>query len=78
MVDEISRKEDEEIRSRLEEKEKLFITAKEYAQMIETLTREMELAAQSKDYHRAAMISDRIRELREEMEKEKGIRGFNA
>ncbi len=69
LVDEISRKEDEEIRSRLEEKEKLFITTEEYGRMIRTLKREMRLAALSKDYHRAAMISDRIRELQEEKEK---------
>jgi len=71
LVDEISRKEDEEIRERLEEKERLFITKDEYRQMIKTLEEQMHLAAKSEEYHRAAMIKDRIRELREEMEKAK-------
>jgi alpha-amylase/alpha-mannosidase (GH57 family) len=71
LVDEISRKEDEEIRERLEEKEKLFITKEEYKQMIKTLEEQMRIAAQAEEYHRAAMIKDRIRELREEMEKAK-------
>lgn len=70
-VDEISRKEDEEIRERLEEKEKLFITKEEYKQMIKTLDEQMKLAAKAEEFHRAAMIKDRIRELREEMEKSK-------
>lgn len=69
LVDELSRKEDEEIRERLEEKEKLFITKEEYEQMIKTLIEQMHLSAKSEEYHRAAMIKDRIRELREEMEK---------
>lgn len=68
-VDEISRREDEEIRERMEEKEKLFITQEEYRQMIATLEEQMRLAAKAEEYHRAAMIKDRIRELREEMEK---------
>ncbi|OGY62440.1 MAG: hypothetical protein A2745_03130 [Candidatus Harrisonbacteria bacterium RIFCSPHIGHO2_01_FULL_44_13] len=69
LVDELSRKEDEEIRERLEEKEKLFITKEEYQQMIKTLEEQMHLAAKAEEYHRAAMIKDRIRELKEEMEK---------
>lgn len=70
-VDELSRREDEEIRERLEEKEKLFITKEEYQQMIKTLEEQMGLAAKSEEYHRAAMIKDRIRELKEEIEKSK-------
>lgn len=68
-VDEISRKEDEEIRERMEEKEKLFITKEEYQEMIKTLDEQMHLAAKAEEYHRASMIQDRIRELREEVEK---------
>ena len=67
-MDEISRKENEEIRERLEEKEKLFITEKEYEDMIGVLGEQMKLSADSGEYHRAAMIKDRIRELKEEME----------
>lgn len=70
-VDQLSRQEDEEIRERLEEKEKLFITKEEYKEMIKTLEDQVKLAAKAEEYHRAAMIKDRIRELREEMEKAK-------
>jgi len=69
LVDEISRQEDEETRERLEEKEKLFITKEEYEKMIETLKEQMYAAAKNEEYQRAGMIHDRIRELREEMEK---------
>lgn len=68
-VDEISRTENEEVRERLEEKEKLFITRDEFEDMIKTLREQMRNAAQTEEYHRAAMIKDRIRELEEEMEK---------
>lgn len=68
-VDQISRQEDEEIEQRLEEKEKPFITKTEYEQMLTTLAEQMKLAAKSGEYHRAAMIQDRIRELGEEMGK---------
>ena len=71
LVDAISRQEDEEVRERLEEKEQLFITKDEYRQMIATLEQQMHLAAKAEEYHRAAMIKDRIRELNEEMEKQK-------
>lgn len=71
LVDEISRKEDEEIRERLEEKEKLFITKKEYAQMIDTLKNQVKIAVNNEEYHRAAMIKDRIIELNEELKKAK-------
>ena len=50
-------------------KEKLFITKAEYKQMIVTLEGQMHLAAKTEEYHRAAMIKDRIRELKEELEK---------
>ncbi len=68
-VDEITRQENEEIAGRLDEKEKLFVTQEEYRQMIKTLREQMELSAQTKEYSRAAMIQDRIRELEEEMKK---------
>ena len=68
-VDEISRSENEEIRERLEEKEKMFITKGEYEEMIKTMTEQMRLAAKSEEYHRAASLKDRIRELQEEMER---------
>ena len=71
LVDEMSRQEDEEIIEMMEEKEKLFITRAEYGKMIKTLTEQMRLAAESQEYHRAAMIKDRIRELEEEMKKTK-------
>ncbi len=69
LVDEISRQEDEEVRERLEEKEKLFITGEEYEKMIEVLKEQMYAAAKNEEYNRAGMIQDRIRELKEEMEK---------
>ncbi len=69
LVDEISRQEDEETRERLEEKEKLFITKEEYEKMIETLREQMYAAAKNEEYHRAGMIQERIKELREEMKK---------
>ena len=69
IVDEISRTENEEVRERLEEKEKLFITKEEFEEMIRIQEEQMKLAAFSEEYHRASMIKDRIRELREEMEK---------
>src|SRR3989344_6082533 len=69
LVDEISRSEDEEIRERLEEKEKLFVTKEEYQNMISNLKEQMKTAADSEEFHRAAMIKDRIRELKEEMGK---------
>lgn len=69
LVDEIARQEDEEVRERLEEKEKLFITKEEYEKMIETLREQMHAAAKNEEYHRAGMIQDRIRELKEEMKK---------
>lgn len=68
-VDEISRTENEEIRERLEEKEKLFITKEEFEDMIKILKEQMKLAAESQEYHRASMIKDRMRELDEEMKK---------
>ncbi|MDP3962412.1 MAG: UvrB/UvrC motif-containing protein [bacterium] len=68
-VDEISRTENEEIRERLEEKEKLFVTKEEFEEMIKTLREQMKSAADTQEYHRASMIKDRIRELEEEMEK---------
>lgn len=69
LVDEISRKEDEEVRERLEEKEKLFITKEEYEKMIETLREQMYAAAKNEEYYRAGMIQERIKELTEEMKK---------
>ena len=69
LVDEISRREDEEVQERLEVKEKLFVTKEEYEHMIGSLTEQMRLAAKAEEYHRAAMIQDRIRELAEEMKK---------
>ncbi len=71
VVDELSRTENEEVRERLEEKEKLFITREEYEQLIATLTEQMKTAAEGEEFHRAALIKDRIRELQEEMEKYK-------
>ncbi len=68
-VDEISRTENEEIRERLEEKEKLFITREEFQDMINNLAEQMKSAADSQEYHRASMIKDRMRELEEEMER---------
>ncbi len=71
LVDEISRQEDEEVIERLEEKEKLFITKAEYQQMVKVLEEQMANAAGTQEYHRAAMIKDRIRELHEEAQKAK-------
>ncbi len=68
-VDEISRTENEEIRERLEEKEKLFVTKAEFEDMVKNLREQMKSAADGEEYHRASMIKDRIRELEEEMEK---------
>ena len=69
LVDQISRQEDEEVKERLNEKEKFFITKDEYKQMIKVLEEQIQSAAKAEEYHRAAMIKDRIRELKEEMEK---------
>ncbi|HEU0081050.1 MAG TPA: UvrB/UvrC motif-containing protein [Candidatus Paceibacterota bacterium] len=69
VVDELSRSENEEVRERLEEKEKLFVTAEEFEDMIKNLREQMRSAAQAEEYHRASMIKDRIRELEEEMER---------
>lgn len=68
-VDEIARQEDEDVLGRLHQKGKLFITKEEYGQMIEILKQQVGSAAQDGDYHRAAMLKDRILELNEEMEK---------
>jgi len=69
LVDELARQDDEELRERLEEKEKLFITREEYEKMIGTLKEQMRAAAENEEYHRAGMIQDRLRELEEEMKK---------
>ncbi len=69
MVDELSRAENEEVRERLEEKEKLFVTKEEFEDMIKNLREQMKNAADSQEYHRASMIKDRIRELEEEMDR---------
>ena len=69
LVDELARQDDEELRERLEEKEKLFITREEYEKMIGTLKEQMRAAAENEEYHRAGMIQDRLRELKEEMKK---------
>lgn len=68
-VDEIARQEDEDVLGRLHQKDKLFITKDEYGQMITTLREQVKSAAHDADYHRAAMLQDRIQELGEEMEK---------
>lgn len=68
-VDEIARQEDEDVLGRLHQKGKLFITKEEYGQMIEVLKQQVGSAAQDGDYHRAAMLKDRILELTEEMGK---------
>ncbi|KKS44180.1 MAG: hypothetical protein UV08_C0025G0006 [Parcubacteria group bacterium GW2011_GWA2_42_18] len=60
LVDEISRNEDEEIRERLEEKEKLFVTKEEYQNMISNLKEQMKTAADSEEFHRAAMINETL------------------
>ncbi|HEY4475174.1 MAG TPA: UvrB/UvrC motif-containing protein [Candidatus Paceibacterota bacterium] len=69
LVDQISRQEDEEVIERLEAKEKFFITKAEYSQMIRVLEEQIQIAVKAQEYHRAAMIKDRIRELKEEMAK---------
>lgn len=68
-VDEIARQEDEDVLGRLHQKGKLFITKNEFGKMIDTLKDQVESSAKDADYHRAAMLQDRIRELTEEMEK---------
>jgi len=70
-VDEISRQEDEEISELRELKKKFFITKEEYGHMIQVLKSQIRLAARAEEYHRAAMIKDRVRELCEEMKKTK-------
>ena len=69
LVDIIARRADEDVQERLELKEKFFLTKDEYENMIKTLEEQVQLAANSKEYHRAAMIQDRVRELKEEMNK---------
>jgi len=68
-VDEIARQEDEDVLGRLHQKGKLFITKEEYGQMIKVLNEQIVNAVHDQDYHRAAMLKDRIQELSEEMEK---------
>lgn len=68
-VDEIARQEDEDVLGRLHQKGKLFITKEEYSQMIETLKGQIQSSVKDEDYHRAAMLKDRVQELAEEMEK---------
>jgi len=70
-VDEIARQEDEDVLGRLHQKGKLFITKEEYGQMIKTLNEQTVSSAHDGDYHRAAMLKDRVQELTEEMEKAK-------
>jgi len=72
-VDEIARQEDEDVLGRLHQKGKLFITKEEYGQMIETLKEQVRSSAKDEDYHRAAMLKDRILELGQEMEKAKPL-----
>ncbi|OGM99783.1 MAG: hypothetical protein A3B91_02200 [Candidatus Yanofskybacteria bacterium RIFCSPHIGHO2_02_FULL_41_29] len=67
-VDEIARQEDEDVLGRLHGKGKLFITKAEYGQMVETLKEQVQSASKDGDYHRAAMLKDRIQELTEEMD----------
>ncbi len=67
LVDELSRTENDEVKERLEEKEKLFVTHEEYQQMIEAQIEQMKVAAQNEDFHQASTIKNRIRELREEI-----------
>ncbi|KKT81763.1 MAG: hypothetical protein A3B99_01000 [Candidatus Yanofskybacteria bacterium RIFCSPHIGHO2_02_FULL_44_12b] len=69
LVDEISRHENEEIQEMMEVRERLYITKEEYKDMIANLKNQISIALKGEDYHRAAMIKDRIRELTEEMEK---------
>ncbi|MEK7185446.1 MAG: hypothetical protein AAB726_02385 [Patescibacteria group bacterium] len=69
IVDELAKSENEEIRERVEEKEQLFVTKKEFEELRDTLNEQMKLAAETGEYHRAGMIKDRIRELEEEMKK---------
>lgn len=71
LVDEIARHENEEMLGIMEQKQSFYVTREEYKQVITALKEQMRLAAKSEDYHRAAMIKDRIRELNEEMEKAK-------
>lgn len=68
-VDEISRQEDEDVLGRLHQKGKLFITKEEYGKMVETLKQQVRSAAKDEDYHRAAMLKDRILELNEEIDR---------
>jgi len=68
-VDEISRKADEDVQERLETKDKMYLTHEDYEQMIATLEKQMKLSAGTGEYHRAAMIKDRIKELKEERDK---------
>ena len=70
-VDEIARQEDEDVLGRLHQKGKLFISKEEYGKMVETLNEQVKSSAHDGDYHRAAMLKDRIQELTEEMEKAK-------
>lgn len=66
-VDELARWESDEVRERLDEKGKYFITQDEYKHMIKTLDDQIKIAVQNEQYYRAAMIRDRIKELKEEM-----------
>jgi hypothetical protein len=68
-VDEISRSADEDVQERLEMKEIIVMTSKDYELMIKNLKNQIKLSVKTEEYHRAAMIKDRVKELEEEMKK---------
>ncbi|HCJ52313.1 MAG: hypothetical protein A2898_05365 [Candidatus Kerfeldbacteria bacterium RIFCSPLOWO2_01_FULL_48_11] len=63
-VDDRSKSSDEDVTQRIT-KEAMYIPKKEFDGMIQNLTTQMETAAQTKEYERAAQLRDRIGELKE-------------
>lgn len=68
-VDELAREENEEILALQERTERPYITRDEYHHMISVLKEQMALSAKAEEYHRAAMIKERILELTEEAQR---------
>ncbi len=68
-VDEVAKRENEEVNERLEEKQKIFITKAEYEQMIFRIKLQIKLAVSNEEFQQAAMMKDRVKVLTEEMKK---------
>lgn len=66
VVHDLSRREDEEIRERMEQ-DRPFLSRQDYQQMIDTLEKQMLSSAEHHEYARAELLRKRIEELTSEM-----------